>query len=95
MSALTLSEQAALSPTQIDRQRGVVSNVKVLGRTSKNGKTYSESAMADLCRLGEQSVVYTNHPDIKYAGSRAPRNRRGRGPRGGRHRPRRRRPEVA
>lgn len=73
-SSLALTETTLARPSQIDGAAGVVRNIKVLGRNSLNGRVYTEAALDDACRLFEGIVVYTNHPDPKYAGRRAPRN---------------------
>ncbi len=45
-----------------DRDTGVIRDVPLLGRTSKNRRRYSEAAMRDAVRLFEGSQVFANHP---------------------------------
>jgi hypothetical protein len=58
-----LTEATYAAPTNVDRAAGVISGVKVLGRDSKNGRTYSDQAMADNARLAEGAKVHINHPE--------------------------------
>jgi len=44
---------------------GVIKRVRILGRESKNGRTYSEQAMDDAARLYEGAEVNINHPQGK------------------------------
>lgn len=47
---------------RIDAERGVLRGVKLLGLTSKNGRTYRESALKDASTLYEGTKVNVNHP---------------------------------
>lgn len=47
----------------IDEEAGTIRNVKVLGRESKRGRTYSDAALRDACRLYEGIRVNFDHPD--------------------------------
>lgn len=47
---------------RINDEQGVISNVKVLGRSSENKREYSDRAMQDACRLYEGCEVNMNHP---------------------------------
>lgn len=47
----------------VDREAGVIPGVKILGRVSKNGRTYSNQAMSDAARLYEGCSVNIDHPD--------------------------------
>src|SRR5262249_46452782 len=49
------------TPANVDEVNGVIYGVKVLGRDSRNGRTYSESAMRDAARLYEGAKVNVNH----------------------------------
>src|SRR5205823_5411501 len=55
---ITFSE----NPT-VDRDAGVIRGVKVLGRTSRNGREYSDRALAEAARFYEGIGVNLNHPD--------------------------------
>ncbi len=46
----------------VDRDNGVIRGVKILGRESRNGRTYSESALTQAVGLYEGKRVYVNHP---------------------------------
>lgn len=50
------------NPT-VDRDAGVIRGVKVLGRTSRNGREYSDRALAEAARFYEGIGVNLNHPD--------------------------------
>jgi hypothetical protein len=47
---------------RIDEVKGIVYNVKVLGKKSRNGKEYTPSAINDAIRLCEGATSYQNHP---------------------------------
>lgn len=47
---------------RIDVERGALRGVKLLGLTSKNGRTYRESALKDASTLYEGAKVNVNHP---------------------------------
>lgn len=46
---------------KVDRESGIISDVKVLGAISRNGKAYSPAAQRDLCRLLEGITVNIDH----------------------------------
>jgi len=50
------------SAANIDRESGVIKGVKILGRTSLNGRTYSDQALDDAARLYEGAKVNLDHP---------------------------------
>ncbi len=47
---------------RVDAERGVLRDVKLLGLTSRNGRTYLEAALADAAALYEGAKVNVNHP---------------------------------
>lgn len=47
---------------RVDAERGVLRGVKLLGLTSKNGRTYRESALVSAITLYEGAKVNVNHP---------------------------------
>ena len=47
---------------RIDRERGIVRGVKILGLESRNGRTYSADAVARARELYEGAKVNVNHP---------------------------------
>lgn len=47
---------------RVDREAGVIHGVKVLGRESKNGREYSDKALAEAAKLYEKRDVNLNHP---------------------------------
>jgi len=59
--SVALLEHTMGGSPQVDRESGVISNVKVLGRVSKNGRQYSDQAMHDACRLLEGITVNIDH----------------------------------
>lgn len=48
---------------RVDRERGVISGVKVLGTTSSNGRRYLPEAIRDAAHLYEGASVRIDHPD--------------------------------
>lgn len=48
---------------RVDRAAGIIRGVSILGRTSVNGREYSDTAMRDAARLYEGARVRINHPD--------------------------------
>lgn len=59
--AAKLLETVYSPEAQIDEAAGVVRQVKVLGRDSENGRTYSQQAMQDAARLYEGVEVNIDH----------------------------------
>jgi hypothetical protein len=55
----TFSESVA-----VDREAGVIRGVKILGKDSRNGRTYTGTAIAEAARLYEGSKVNVDHPPI-------------------------------
>jgi hypothetical protein len=58
-SAAPLTDAGTL---RVDRARGVVRDVKVIGLTSKNGRRYLPSALRTAVPLIEGKPVYIDHP---------------------------------
>jgi hypothetical protein len=56
----------------VDREAGVIRGVKILGRQSRNGREYSEQALADAARLYEGIGVNLNHPEPRDAARHRP-----------------------
>lgn len=54
-------ESNVLSPLIVDRESGILRNVKILGFTSKNGRRYLPEAMREGFKLYENKVVNKNH----------------------------------
>lgn len=65
MKLVPLLETSFGKPSAVDREAGVIRGVKVLGRESKNGRTYSDGAMAQAAAIYEGLGVNLNHPDRK------------------------------
>lgn len=63
MKLTKLLEVTFSETTQVDREAGVIRNVKVLGRDSRNGRVYSDTALRQAARLYEGLGVNLNHPD--------------------------------
>lgn len=59
------------SPT-IDTDAGVIRGVKALGRVSRNGREYSDSALAECARMYEGAQINLNHPGKKDASADRP-----------------------
>ena len=49
----------------VDEQAGIIKNVKILGRRSKNNRRYSDAAMDDATQIYEGLRVNVDHPDKK------------------------------
>ncbi|MFN0050543.1 MAG: hypothetical protein ACKV0T_00030, partial [Planctomycetales bacterium] len=62
MSLTTLQEITYSEAPQVDRDAGVIRSVRVLGRTSRNGREYSAAALQQAARLYEGLGVNLNHP---------------------------------
>jgi hypothetical protein len=54
-------ESNVLSPLIVDRESGILRNVKILGFTSRNGRRYLPEAMREGFKLYENKVVNKNH----------------------------------
>lgn len=52
----------------VDRAGGVIRNVKILGKVSKNGREYSDQAMRQAAAFYEGIGVNANHPDKSVPG---------------------------
>lgn len=46
---------------KVDATAGIVRGVRILGRTSKNGRRYSDKALESACRLYSDCKVHINH----------------------------------
>jgi len=55
---------------RVDRSAGVIRGVKILGITSRNGRTYLPEALAAAARLYENAKVNVNHPKGRPDGPR-------------------------
>lgn len=58
---INLLETVYSPAAKIDKDAGVVREVKVLGRESSNGREYSEQAMSDAAKLYEGAEVNIDH----------------------------------
>ena len=56
-------EAFAEAGLRIDRDKGIIHDVKVLGRDSKNGRVYTQEAMNDAAKLYEGISVNIDHRD--------------------------------
>jgi len=55
---------------QVDAEAGVIRGVKILGLTSRNGRTYLPEALSGAAALYENAKVNVNHPKGNPAGPR-------------------------
>ena len=62
---MTLYEFVHVPPqdAQVDRNQGVIRNVKILGLFSRNKRRYPESTLLDAVSLYENAKVNLNHPE--------------------------------
>lgn len=49
------------SSLQVDREQGVIRDVKICGRRSRNGRHYSDQALQQVMQEAEGSRVYVDH----------------------------------
>lgn len=54
----------------VDRQQGVIRGVKILGLTSRNGRSYLPEALREAAALYEDAKVNVNHPQGNPASPR-------------------------
>lgn len=59
---MQLAETTYSESVKVDREAGIIRDVKVLGRVSKNGREYSDKALGDAARLYEGIKVRFDHP---------------------------------
>lgn len=62
MSLTPLVEITYSESPQVDREAGVIRGVRILGRSSRNGREYSDAALRQAARLYEGLGVNLNHP---------------------------------
>lgn len=75
----SLLEFSAAGPGyRLDRARGILSGVKVLGLESRNGRTYLPEALRNAAPLYENASVNVNHPKGSPTGPRDYQDRIGR-----------------
>ncbi len=55
---------------QVDAEAGVIRGVKILGLTSRNGRTYLPEALSEAAALYENAKVNVNHPKGNPGGPR-------------------------
>ncbi|GAG07484.1 unnamed protein product, partial [marine sediment metagenome] len=55
---------------RVDREAGVIRGVKILGRSSRNGRTYLPEALTHAAPLYEDARVNVNHPRGNPGGPR-------------------------
>lgn len=62
MKVTSLTENIFANGAKVDRDAGVIRGVRILGRESKNGRTYTDQALAEAAKLYAGSGVNLNHP---------------------------------
>jgi len=60
-----LHEQAALTSGRVDSERGIIHNVKIVGPTSTNNRTYPADTLLDARPLYENAKVLVDHDEGK------------------------------
>lgn len=63
MKNASLVEIAFSESLRVDSENGVIHDVKILGRESRNGRRYSDVAMDQAAKLYEGCKVNVDHPD--------------------------------
>jgi hypothetical protein len=58
---IDLFEHVSELSSKVDRESGIIRDVKVLGSVSRNGRTYSDRAKQDACKLLEGITVNFDH----------------------------------
>ena len=58
---MRLLEETFHNPQKVDKESMVIRGVKILGRESKNGRTYSDAALDKLATMYEQQSVNVDH----------------------------------
>lgn len=67
MKITSLTEGIFGDAPTIDTEAGVIRGVKALGRESKNGRSYTDAALAECSRHYEGAQINLNHPGKKEA----------------------------
>ena len=68
----SLQEYSAGGAGVVDREAGVIFNVRILGASSLNGRRYTEACVADALGLYEGTVVNFDHPSRKDPDAETP-----------------------
>jgi hypothetical protein len=55
------------APSPVDRDRGIIHSVKIIGRVSKNNREYTDNALNQLRELCEGADVHIDHPQLQDA----------------------------
>lgn len=63
LSSSALRESLVFESASVDADAGVIRGVKILGRESRNGRTYSDAALSQAARMYEGAEVNIDHPD--------------------------------
>ena len=71
-----LIEGAAFKDVRIDKEKGVIHDVKIMNRSSAHNRDYSDQAMNDVVRLTENSHVFDQHSE-QHSGVRPIRDQLG------------------
>lgn len=72
MKLIPLLELTFSDAPQVDHDAGVIRGVRILGRTSRNGREYSDAALKQAARFYDRLGVNLNHPERqKSDGARA------------------------
>ncbi len=70
-----LEYAASVAPRKVDRERGIIHDVKVLGFKSLNGPRYAPAGVSNAVTLYDGRHVYVGHPDrIRPDAERSPRD---------------------
>ena len=69
LTLTNLRENVASGNHKVDREAGVIRDVRILGRESQNGRTYSQHALEQACRLYQNVKVNIDHPDRSTPGA--------------------------
>ena len=69
LTLTNLRENVASGNHKVDREAGVIRDVRILGRESQNGRTYSQHALEQACRLYQNVKVNIDPPDRSTPGA--------------------------
>lgn len=68
---VSLRERVSVTAGRVDRDAGIIRGVKMIGRESKNCRTYTEDALRKAVGMYEGVKVHLDHLDRQSGGDRS------------------------